>query len=103
MLAMPRLCVKVPPALQRCGQTGLTDPGSDVFHAVKLNTSDADCVNDVIAAHRPGHVLPYPPTQEDLPDEPRGSESAQEPPAGLDVRTLAHQLPRGAPPLPHAV
>lgn len=53
-----------------------------------------------LAAHRPRNVLADPPAEEDLPDDPRSPEPAAEPPAGLDVRTLAHQLPRGAPPVP---
>lgn len=56
-----------------------------------------------LAAHWPRYVLPNPPAKENLPDEPRCSEPAPEPPAGLDVWTLAHQLSRGAPPLPPAV
>uniref|UniRef100_A0A8K9XFP8 Tripartite motif containing 16 n=1 Tax=Oncorhynchus mykiss TaxID=8022 RepID=A0A8K9XFP8_ONCMY len=54
----------------------------------------------VALAHRPVYVLPDPPAQEDLPDDPRGSEPSPEPPAGLDLRTLPHQLSRGTPPVP---
>ncbi|XP_037320375.2 uncharacterized protein fads6 isoform X1 [Pungitius pungitius] len=53
-----------------------------------------------LPAHRPPHVRSDPPAQEDLPDDPRRPEPAAQRAAGLDVRTLAHQLPRGAPPLP---
>lgn len=51
-------------------------------------------------AHRPAYVLPDPSAQEDLPDDPRGSEPSSEPPAGLDLWTLPHQLSRGTPPVP---
>lgn len=52
------------------------------------------------AAHWPEHVLSDAAAKEDLPDDPRCPEPAQELPAGLAVWTLADQLPRGAPSLP---
>ncbi|XP_058262739.1 fatty acid desaturase 6 isoform X2 [Hemibagrus wyckioides] len=57
--------------------------------------------------HLPAHwfadVFSESSSQAYLPDEPRSVEPAEEPAAGLDLWSLAHQLPCGASPVPLAV
>lgn len=56
-----------------------------------------------VTAHRAAHVLPGQEAPADSHDEPGGAEPAPAAAAGLGVRPLPHQLPRGAPPLPPAL
>uniref|UniRef100_A0A8B9SVZ7 Ferredoxin reductase n=1 Tax=Anas platyrhynchos TaxID=8839 RepID=A0A8B9SVZ7_ANAPL len=56
-----------------------------------------------IPAHRPPHVRGRSEAQAHPPDEPGRAQPAPQRPARLGLRPLAHQLPRGAPPLPRPV
>lgn len=56
-----------------------------------------------LPAHRTAYVLPGQEAQADSHDDSGGSEPATAAGAGLGIRSLPHQLPRGAPPLPLAI
>ncbi|XP_068770027.1 fatty acid desaturase 6 isoform X2 [Struthio camelus] len=55
---------------------------------------------EYLPAHRPPHVRGRQEAQADSAHEPRRAEPAPQRSARLVLRPLAHQLPRGAPPLP---